>query len=300
MVQTGFVSKSEGAKKPTRRFSVVRSREKPPTADVVVAGAFAGLFAESLLHPFDTVSTRLKIKDTHQSYASLVGRLLRTEGVGALWGGASATVACSIPSTALYFYVYENLKSYSPRPDAPTTHLACGAAAELVSSFVHVPFEVVKVRMQLSPRTYKTRYAHALDALWKIAATEGVVGGLYRGYFNCLGADVIFGACQFASYEFLIARFRARSTFGRDGDAARELAAGSLAGGCAAVASNPLDVLASRKMSGLRHLAAGRPEAMSVVQHLFRGTSARVCSAAPLSGLTFAIYEGLRRVAAAG
>ena len=40
------------------------TRESAPTniRDSVIAGAFAGIAADSILHPFDTISLRLKVQ----------------------------------------------------------------------------------------------------------------------------------------------------------------------------------------------------------------------------------------------
>lgn len=274
----------------TKRLARGASRKRfapPPSGDVVaVAGALSGLIADTLLHPFDTLSTRLKVRPGGQIRwkTDLLPRNLL--------GGIGATVWCSLPSSGLYFWSYETSKTwlskryaYDPRTET-AVHLASGALAELLTCVVHVPFEVVKVRLQVRPN----RYSSSLSGLREIYRSEGIRNGLYRGFVPCVVLDTTFGAIQFASYEFLVKLLRVRR---QRVSAQDELLAGTVSGAIGAVITNPVDVLVSRRMNS---------STPSSVQKLFlrptdfyRGTIARVLSIAPLTGITFAAYEFFKR-----
>lgn len=82
------------------------------------AGGVAGVIADTVIHPFDTISMRLKcqiVKPGEQpKYRGLTGTaqvLLREEGFRSLFNGVSATVLCAVPSSAIYFGTYEVVKS---------------------------------------------------------------------------------------------------------------------------------------------------------------------------------------------
>ena len=84
-----------------------------------------------------------------------------------------------------------------------------GAFSELTGSFLSVPSEVVKSRLQLGrnpaqatggflkqTRNYRHTF-HALHAIWK----KERLSGLYSGYSACLSVDVFFSAFSFLFYE---------------------------------------------------------------------------------------------------
>lgn len=78
----------------------------------LIAGALAGLVAETLMHPFDTLSLRAKVHPS-SAYGSLAGAfrvIYAQEGLRGFFSGLTATVCSSVPSTAVYFTAYETLK----------------------------------------------------------------------------------------------------------------------------------------------------------------------------------------------
>jgi len=233
-----------------------------------VAGAWAGLVAESILHPFDTVSTRLKAQAAaspkYTGFAQAVRTIVAEEGVlGGLFAGIGATLLFAGPATAIYFGSYETAKAWGaaviPSPSyAPAVHLAAGALSELASSVVVVPQEVIKSRMQLGANpsvstggwlTTQSNYRNAVHAIVSIVREEGV-RGLYAGFRACVAVDCTFGAIQFVLYEHLksLHRLRTGKLPTDELSTAEALGAGAAAGGLAGLATNPLDVVAARLM----------------------------------------------------
>ena len=139
-----------------------RTKTRTSHVENFVAGAFAGLFAETWLHPFDTINTRMKVVRTEAKRGVLATcrQVVRTEGVAALYAGVGATVIASFPSTAIYFGVYEFVKDVGEEAFpayTPVVHLVAGAASELAGSLITVPCEVVKCRLQLGTVPSLTR-----------------------------------------------------------------------------------------------------------------------------------------------
>ena len=179
------------------------------------AGAVAGLFAETMMHPLDTLNTRLKLQSTQANRSLLVvaRSVFQYEGLRGFFGGVTATLLCALPSTGLYFGVYELVKENgSRRVDEemePAVHLVAGGLSELAASFIVVPFEVVKSRLQLGTNpalctggavTKVTNYNSALGGLYTIGKTEGLKG-VYAGYKPSVTSDCLYSAIQFALYE---------------------------------------------------------------------------------------------------
>ena len=185
--------------------------------ETLAAGALAGLVAETLMHPLDTVSHRAKVHP-RGDYGSLLGaaRLLaREEGVRGLFAGLRATLAQGPPSTAVYFLTYEAAKAAGLRATegrhADAVFFASGAASELFASVVFVPLEVVKSRMQLGANPSRatggvvastTNFRTVREALAGIYAERGWAG-LTAGWQAGFVQDVAFSATQFLIYEKL-------------------------------------------------------------------------------------------------
>ena len=186
--------------------------------ETLAAGALAGLVAETLMHPLDTLSHRAKVHPRGAYGGSLLGaaRLLaREEGARGFFAGLRATLAQGPPSTALYFLTYEAAKAAGLRATegrhADLVFFASGAASELFASVVFVPLEVVKSRMQLgaNPRratggvvAAEANFRTVREALAGIYAERGLAG-LTAGWQAGFVQDVAFSATQFLIYENL-------------------------------------------------------------------------------------------------
>jgi hypothetical protein len=120
----------------------------------------------------------------------------------------------------------------------------------LAASFVYVPSEVLKTRLQLQGR-YNNKFTHsgynyrsALDAFRTIIRTEGWKA-LYYGYKATIFRDLPFSAIQFAIYEQ--ERNWAKKWVGnRDIGISLEIATAATAGGMAGILTCPLDVVKTR------------------------------------------------------
>ena len=124
-----------------------------------------------------------------------------------------------------------------------------GSIGDFFASFIYVPSEVLKTRMQLQGRYNNPsfisgyNYKNTWHALQMIVKYDGV-GALYQGYRATLMRDVPFSAFQFAFYEKF--KVEARKWEARpDGQMSLwvETACGGVAGGLAGFLTTPLDVM---------------------------------------------------------
>ena len=100
------------------------------------------------LYPIDTIKTRLQ--------ASMSGggirALLKGGGGNALYAGVWGNLAGVVPASAIFMGVYEPVKQHiAKRVPDNRNYLAAlggGALAGLAASFVRVPTEVIKQRLQ--------------------------------------------------------------------------------------------------------------------------------------------------------
>lgn len=264
------------------------------------SGGLAGFVSGMLLFPAETVSVRYKLGGTQ-----VVSRLLRREGVLALWSGAGAGMLGTIPSSAMYFVLYEQFKSRGERAVSspqllPGVYLVAGGLSEALTSVVYVPFEVTKARMMLGGNpnlasngliAATTNYPNSLVALYRIARHEGRAG-LYAGYVPCMLTDMSFRGLTFMLYELGKRELVATRGGEVSESSAEDLLLGLVCGGSAAFVTNPLDVLTLRAMTK----KMGSHVRVFSARGLWRGVACRVASLAPQSAVSLAVFEAAMRL----
>jgi len=215
--------------------------EHPPSfKQSLIAGAAAGSSVDLLFFPIDTVKTRLQ---------SAQGFLV-AGGFRGVYKGLGSVVVGSAPSAAAFFVTYDTLKHALPAPvshPAPINHVLASSAGECVACLVRVPTEVVKSRMQTS--AYGTAARSSLDVL-RYVLRNGGLSALYRGFGITIMREIPFTSLQFPMYEFL--KRRLSVSLARSLRAHEAAVCGSIAGGFAAAATTPLDVLKTRVMLDMR------------------------------------------------
>lgn len=291
-------------------------REPPPggsdahafAADLA-AGAAAGVVADSIVHPIDTVKARMQASTGRARYTSMrhaFRAITATEGVRGLYAGYGAVLAGTAPTHGVMFATYKLFKRGAEPGVAdaalPAVDFACGAAGEVLALVPYVPAEVVAKRMQVAAVGPARDYTSTPQALRVIYATEGW-RGLYAGLAPTMLRDVPFTAIQFSMFsggKDLHCRVTGRGELNN----AEATVLGFLVGGVAAAATNPADVVKTRMMTQGR----GADRAYRGVLHCFRrivkeegaaglakGMIPRIAWTAPASAITLAVYEAVSK-----
>jgi solute carrier family 25 iron transporter 28/37 len=128
------------------------------------------------------------------------------------------------------------LKADKKDEHQPFRAALCGATAAVSHDFFMNPFDVIKQRMQLG------YYKNTFHCMKEIIRTEGI-RALYLSFPTTLLTNIPYGCIVVATNE------SARKLFnpsGRPGNLSSSLAAGCIAGGVAAAATTPLDVIKTR------------------------------------------------------
>lgn len=190
--------------------------------------------------------------------------------------------------------------------DALSTYILSGAAAELASSFIWTPMEVVKGRMQISQSGMST-----FDVLKSIHGSEGFKG-FFRGYWMGIAVFVPHSVVWWITYEkaktFIIKTKLPPGSTNADLTPI-QIAGASVVGTVAATsAANFLDVVKTRQQLAvsdeIRHL---RPDdtkgVLTVARNLIReaglframvkGLHIRLMHALPSGVLSMVIVETL-------
>ncbi|KAK4528189.1 hypothetical protein GAYE_SCF53G6124 [Galdieria yellowstonensis] len=282
----------------------------------LLAGAIATSAAVSAMHPMDTVKTVLQhsrgqslnsysIADWNMNSAlnsrstafSVALRLLKEKGVSGFYQGLGANVGAQTPAGAIKFAVYEILKQKSEQlVDSKwrtSMEFVCAALAFVACSFVLVPGEVVKQRLQSG--VYSSMRTGVAET-WK---TYGI-SGFYAGYGATLLRDIPYTMLEFGLYEQLKRLFR--GIYKKDSlPPPIEWLLGGLAGGCTGFLTTPFDVLKTRLMTA-QHTTRQEmwPLFQSIIRRdglpgLFCGSLTRVFWLIPFTAVFFGVHEASKR-----
>lgn len=281
------------------------------TASDAVAGAIAGVCSDGVLHPVDTVKSRLQAQGgppwVYRSMTHAVRQIVAKEGVRrGLYAGFGAVLAGSLPTHAIMFATYKATKrAVDPIVSedlVPAVDLCAGAIGEVCGLVTYLPSEVVAKRLQVATGCGPARnYDSALHAVRVIKRTEGFAG-LYTGLLPTVLRDVPYTAIQFALFE----KGKRLLTRGgtRDVTDAQAAGLGLVVGATAAVVTNPFDVVktriqvqeggSQRKYRGVLHCFKRIIQEEGLLA-LARGVGPRVIWIAPGSAITLGVYEAVSR-----
>ena len=272
--------------------------------DALIAGGAAGTAVDVALFPLDTIKTRLQDPRGFRAAG----------GFGGIYRGLLSAALGSAPGAALFFGTYETAKARIARAagvragldaglDGPAArraaavHMAAASLGEVVACLVRVPTENVKQKLQAG------HYARTGETVRAIARA-GVLRGFYAGYGTTVLREIPFSVIQFPLYE-INKRFVRRWKGGVDPSPFEAALCGSAAGGIAAAATTPVDVVKTRLMLGAdaqgvpykgtvetfrRVVAEGGPRA------LFAGVVPRTGWIMVGGAVFFGVYEGGRKL----
>uniref|UniRef100_A0A0D3FFE6 Protein root UVB sensitive/RUS domain-containing protein n=1 Tax=Oryza barthii TaxID=65489 RepID=A0A0D3FFE6_9ORYZ len=300
-----------------------------------VWGAIAGAFGEGMMHPVDTLKTRL------QSQAIITGakaqknifQMIRTvwvsDGLKGFYRGISPGVTGSLATGATYFGVIESTKTWlehsNPNLSGHWSHFIAGGIGDTLGSFIYVPCEVMKQRMQVQGTkkswaltatkgnisqtpgapmyNYYNGMFHAGCSIWR----DHGLKGLYAGYWSTLARDVPFAGLMVTFYEAMkeLTEYGKRKYLPESNLHASSsfegLLLGGLAGGFSAYLTTPLDVIKTRlQVQGSTTSYNGWLDAITKtwanegMSGLFKGSIPRIIWYIPASAFTFMAVEFLR------
>jgi len=255
-------------------------------------------------------------------------KIARTEGLSSLWSGLVPTLVLALPTTVVYFTMYEQLKvkietwragSKSKSEDTSRNDgesqavsprwvsLASGGLARWIAVTIVNPLELVRTKMM----SQKMRVWEVRACLRELLQAQGI-RGLWNGYTMTLMRDVPFSAIYWPLYEQtghslaeLYPLYPANSfpiTF----------ASGAVAGSIASTLTLPFDVvktlkqldMGERQMGGGQHGQGPKGNLAIVrelvreqgVKSLFTGLVPRLLKVAPACAIMISSYEWCKAI----
>lgn len=158
------------------------------------AGLSAGGIAAMIGNPADLALIRMQSdglkpvaqRKNYKSVFDALASIARSEGVGALWAGATPTIvramALNFGQLAFFSEAKSQLKVRTEW-SARTQTLTASAIAGFFASFFSLPFDFVKTRLQKQQKgpDGKLPYKSMIDCFGKVAKQEGMLR-FYRGF----------------------------------------------------------------------------------------------------------------------
>lgn len=159
----------------------------------ILTGASAGATEAFVVVPFELVKIRLQDRAQASRYNGMVDCVVKTvkaEGPLALYNGLESTMWRHILWNAGYFGCIFQVRALLPKPDLSRgkggqirNDLISGAVGGTVGTMLNTPMDVVKSRIQNSPKVKGSvpKYNWAWPALGTVMREEGP-RALYKGF----------------------------------------------------------------------------------------------------------------------
>lgn len=225
-------------------------------------------------------------------------KIVRADGIRGLWRGLNATLALAVPTTGLYFTMYEAFMSQAARSPSLSDGMSAvvsGGAARIVTATAASPIELARIRLQAGSQGSMSSIIH------RIYREDGV-RALWRGLGPTLARDAPFSAIYWGCYEFLKDPKRSPmppQLLSHERGLTGYLCAGVGAGSLAAFVTLPADVIKTRRQAA-EQAAVGPTSLLRIartivaeegVRGLFRGVGPRVIKVAPACAIMMGSYE---------
>ncbi|KAL3838363.1 hypothetical protein ACJIZ3_022954 [Penstemon smallii] len=273
----------------------------PPPVDIpagsvlkaALAGGLSCALSTSLMHPIDTIKTRVQASTL--TFPEIISKLPQL-GVRGLYRGSIPAILGQFSSHGLRTGIFEATKlvliNFAPTLPELQVQSVASFCSTVLGTAVRIPNEVLKQRLQAG---IFENVGEAIVGTWQ----QDGLKGFFRGTGATLCREVPFYVAGMGLYAE--SKKAVQKLLERELEPWETIAVGALSGGLAAVLTTPFDVMKTRMMTA----PPGRPitltmVAISIVRRegplgLFKGAVPRFFWIAPLGAMNFAGYELARK-----
>lgn len=275
------------------------------------AGAVAGVSEILVMYPLDVVKTRVQIQTGtglgDEGYNGMVDcfrKIIKHEGVSRLYRGITAPILMEAPKRATKFAANDEWgKFYRNAFGIPkmtqSVSILTGATAGATESFVVVPFELVKIRLQDKAQAHK--YNGMVDCVRKIVTQEGPLT-LYQGLESTMWRHILWNAGYFGCIFQVRALLPAATD--KKTQVTNDLTSGAIGGTVGTMLNTPMDVVKSRIQNspkipgGIRKYNWAWPALGTVMKEegfraLYKGFLPKVLRLGPGGGILLVVFTGV-------
>jgi solute carrier family 25 2-oxodicarboxylate transporter 21 len=156
----------------------------------ILTGASAGATEAFVVVPFELIKIRLQDRSSAGKYNGMIDtamKIIRNEGLLAMYNGLESTMWRHILWNAGYFGCIFQVRELIPKAESKTqkvtNDIISGTIGGTVGTILNTPMDVVKSRIQNSPRVagQVPKYNWAWPAVGTVMREEGF-GALYKGF----------------------------------------------------------------------------------------------------------------------
>ena len=288
------------------------SQDKPlPFIYQFVAGAIAGVSEILVMYPLDVVKTRVQLQtgkgvgeDAYSGMLDCFRKIIAKEGPSRLYRGITAPILMEAPKRATKFAANDEWakvyrKMFGVTKMNQQLSILTGASAGATESFVVVPFELVKIRLQDKAQAHK--YSGMLDCVQKIIRQEGILT-LYQGLESTMWRHILWNAGYFGCIFQVRALLPKASD--KKGQIMNDLISGTVGGTFGTILNTPMDVVKSRIQNapkvagGFRKYNWAWPSLGLVMREegfgaLYKGFVPKVLRLGPGGGILLVVFTGV-------
>ncbi|KAL9053485.1 MAG: hypothetical protein Q9162_004723 [Coniocarpon cinnabarinum] len=276
------------------------------------AGAIAGVSEILVMYPLDVVKTRVQLQtgaaaaggDHYTGMVDCFRKIIAREGPGRLYRGIGAPILMEAPKRATKFAANDEWgkvyrKAFGVDKMSQSLSILTGATAGATESFVVVPFELVKIRLQ--DRNQAGKYSGMVDCVAKTVRQEGVLA-LYNGLESTMWRHILWNAGYFGCI-FQVRGLLPKATDKRS-QVTNDLVSGAVGGTVGTVLNTPMDVVKSRIQNSPK-VAGSVPKynwawpALGTVMReegasaLYKGFLPKVLRLGPGGGILLVVFTGV-------
>ena len=266
-----------------------------------LAGAFATAIGDFALHPVDTVKVVQQASGTRMGVFAAIKEIWKTQGIKGFYQGLTPYLVSDASSGAVKFAAFETLKKFiedrTPEEWHRSMYFVSAAGAFVACSFVLVPGEVIKCRMQAT--TASESLGSIISSIWSKDGWRG----FFAGYGATLLRDVPYTMLELGVYENLKVFLKGKATT-TELSQREELFAAGVTGAIAASLTTPLDLVKTKLMMQSTSGGGQYNGVLDVfkslyktqgVGGLFSGMTARVTWLLPFTVIYLGVYEASKR-----
>ncbi|KAL2175008.1 mitochondrial carrier domain-containing protein [Thermothelomyces heterothallicus CBS 202.75] len=276
-----------------------------------MAGAIAGVSEILVMYPLDVVKTRVQLQtgkgsgaDAYSGMLDCFQKIIRNEGFSRLYRGITAPILMEAPKRATKFAAndkwgkfYKDL--FGQQTMTQSLSVLTGASAGATESFVVVPFELVKIRLQ--DKASAGKYNGMIDVVVKTVRNEGLLA-MYNGLESTLWRHILWNSGYFGCI-FQVRQLLPKAET-KSGQTINDIVAGTIGGTVGTILNTPMDVVKSRIQNSVK--IAGQtpkynwawPAVATVAKEegfgaLYKGFIPKVLRLGPGGGILLVVYTGV-------
>ncbi|RXN03923.1 mitochondrial dicarboxylate carrier [Labeo rohita] len=235
-------------------------------------GGIASCAAACCTHPLDLIKVHLQTQqEVKMRMTGMAMQVVRSDGVFALYNGLSASLCRQMTYSMTRFAIYETVRDkISSRNQGPMPFyqkILLAAFGGLTGGFIGTPADMVNVRMQNDvklPQELRRNYAHALDGLLRVWREEGI-RKLFSGGSMAASRGAMVTVGQLSCYDQ--AKQLVLGTGVMTDNIFTHFVASFIAGGCATVLCQPMDVVKTRLMNSKGEYRGLVPAGIRLIPH---------------------------------